>query len=115
MLEGDDNTKFYHKFTNGRKTINTIWQLSNEQGHPVDTFPQLAALAFSHFKKIYRVPPTVNLAEIIQVAQLFLRFLDQEEGRELTKEVTLGDWKPPSNGSRKIRVLGRTIGQWNST
>jgi len=25
LLEGDDNTKFYHKFVNGRKAINTIW------------------------------------------------------------------------------------------
>lgn len=25
MHEGDENTKFYHKFTNGRKVINTIW------------------------------------------------------------------------------------------
>eukprot|EP00253_Pinus_taeda_P013627 PITA_13627 len=39
MLEEDDNTKFYHKFANGRKAINTIWQLPNEQGHPLNTFP----------------------------------------------------------------------------
>eukprot|EP00253_Pinus_taeda_P023577 PITA_23577 len=57
MLEGDDNTKFYHKFANGRKAINTIWELPNEQGHPLNTFPQLAALASSHFKQIYRAPP----------------------------------------------------------
>eukprot|EP00253_Pinus_taeda_P016616 PITA_16616 len=25
IKEGDDNTKFYHKFANGRKSINTIW------------------------------------------------------------------------------------------
>eukprot|EP00253_Pinus_taeda_P016547 PITA_16547 len=91
MLEGDDNTKFYHKFANGRKAINTIWKLPNEQGQPLNTFPQLAALASSHFKQIYRAPPIVNLAEIIHVAQLFPRFVDQEGGRELTKEVTLGE------------------------
>eukprot|EP00253_Pinus_taeda_P016512 PITA_16512 len=33
MLEGDENTKFYHKFANGRKAINTIWQLQNDQGY----------------------------------------------------------------------------------
>lgn len=30
ILEGDDNRKFYHKFTNGQKEINTIWHLNNE-------------------------------------------------------------------------------------
>lgn len=91
MLEGDDNTKFYHKFANGRKAINTIWQLSNEQGHIVNTFPQLASLANYHFKQTYRAPPVENLAEIIQVAQLFPCFLDQEAGMELNKENTIGE------------------------
>ena len=30
IQEGDANTKFYHKFANGRKAINTIWQLQYE-------------------------------------------------------------------------------------
>jgi len=50
LLEGDDNTKFYYKFANGRKNINTIWQLLDEHGHHANTFPQLATLANSHFK-----------------------------------------------------------------
>lgn len=70
MEEGDNNTKFYHKFENGRKAINTIWQHPDERGQIV------ASLASSHFKKIYRAPPDVNLAKIIQVAQLFPRFVE---------------------------------------
>lgn len=89
MHEGDENTKFYHKFVNGRKNINTIWQLQNEQGKFVNTFPQLAELATSHFKRTYSAPRDTNLAEIIKVAQLFPIFVDQEEGGELTTEVTL--------------------------
>lgn len=76
LLEGDDNTKFYHKFANGRKNINTIRQLLDEHGHHANTFPQLATLANSHFKHIYKAPPEANLAKIMQVAHLFPRFVD---------------------------------------
>lgn len=48
-------------------------------------------MASSHFKQIYRAPPNANLTEIIQVAQLFPRFVEQEDGRELAKEFTLGE------------------------
>lgn len=91
LLEGDDNTNFYHKFANGRKAINTIWQLSNEQGHIVNNFPQLDSLVNSHFKQTYRAPLVVNRGEIIQIAQLFPHFVDQEASRELTKEITIGE------------------------
>lgn len=30
LMEGHDNTKFYQKFVNGCKAINTFWQLANE-------------------------------------------------------------------------------------
>eukprot|EP00253_Pinus_taeda_P029406 PITA_29406 len=65
LREGDDNTKFYHKFSNGRRAINTIWKLTNEQGVEVDTFPHLASLVTSHFKQVYQNPPNATLVEVI--------------------------------------------------
>lgn len=29
LTEGDESTKFFHKFANGRKAINTTWELHN--------------------------------------------------------------------------------------
>eukprot|EP00253_Pinus_taeda_P027834 PITA_27834 len=106
LLDGDDNKKFYHKLANGRKSINTIWQLSNEQGHTVNTFSQLASLVTSHFKRTYRAPPYANLAEIIQVAQLFPRFVDQEADRELSKEITIGELKATIKWFKKDKSPG---------
>lgn len=76
MKEGDANTKFYHKFSSGRKAINTIWQLQNAQGQVVNTFQQLDELATSHFKQIYHDTRELNLAYNIRVAQLFMRFIE---------------------------------------
>eukprot|EP00253_Pinus_taeda_P019805 PITA_19805 len=106
LQEGDDNTKFYRKYENGRKAINTIWQLSNDQCLTVNTFPQLASLASSHYKKIYRAPTNVNLTEIIQVVQLFPRVVEQEDARELTMEVTLGELEASLKWFKKDKSPG---------
>lgn len=55
LRERDENTKFYHKFSNGRRAYNTIWNLTNEQGAVADTFPQLASLATTHLSKSTRI------------------------------------------------------------
>ena len=57
----------------------------------MDTFPQLATLTTSHFKQVYQAPPNPTLEEVIRVAQLFPRFVDQEDSMDLNREVTLGE------------------------
>lgn len=78
---------------NGHKAINTIWQLTNEQGNTMNTFLQLAALATSHFNRIYRAPPNDTVVEVIHITQLFPRFVDQEDALDLSREVTMGELK----------------------
>jgi len=65
LLEGDDNTKLFYKYANGKKAINTIWHLKNEQGIRVNNLQQLTTLATSHYKQLYKAPPNATLAEII--------------------------------------------------
>ena len=48
----------------------------------------------------------MNLAEIIQVAQLFPLFVAQEEGRELTKEVSWGELEATLKWFKKDKSLG---------
>ena len=64
-----------------------------------------------HFKQIYRAPQNVNLVEIIRVAQLFPRFLDQEEGRELTKEVIIGKLEATLKWIKKDKSPG--LDRWS--
>lgn len=90
LKEGDDKTKFFHRHANGRKAINTIWELKKEDGTTVNTFRGLASLATAHFKKIYKEPPHATMAEILRIAQNFSRFVDEEAGLDLTKEVSMG-------------------------
>lgn len=91
VQQGDANTKFYHKFANGRKAINTIWQMQDGQGGTSNTFPQLASLANSHFKSAFQDTRDTNLVEIIRVAQLFPRYVELEDEEYLVRDVTLDE------------------------
>eukprot|EP00253_Pinus_taeda_P008270 PITA_08270 len=91
LLEGDANTKFYHKFANGRKAINTIWELMDENGHPITSQRNLANLATGHFRGIYKAPADVNILEIMRIIELFPSFVNQEDSEELMKEVTMAE------------------------
>lgn len=71
LTEGDNNTKFYHKFANGRKAINTIWELKDNRGQTVSSQQNLARLATEHFRGIYKVTGVINILEIMRVAKLF--------------------------------------------
>eukprot|EP00253_Pinus_taeda_P013872 PITA_13872 len=106
MKEGDANTKLYHKFSNGRKAINTIWQLQNAQGQVVKTFQKLDELTTSHFKQIYCVPREVNLEKIIGVAQLFPRLVEQEEEEDLSKAVSLEELEATLKWFKKYKIPG---------
>eukprot|EP00253_Pinus_taeda_P030204 PITA_30204 len=91
LLEGDANTKFYHKFANGRKAINTIWELMDENGHPITSQRNLANFATGHFRGIYKARADVNILEIMRIIELFPSFVNQEDSEELMKEVTMAE------------------------
>jgi hypothetical protein len=35
---GDENTKFFQAYARGRKLANTIWELKNAEGDPIQSF-----------------------------------------------------------------------------
>jgi len=106
LMEGDANTKFYHKFANGRKIINTIWELKNDQGQPVSQQHNLARLATEHFRGIYKAPEEVNILEIMRVAELFPRYIEQEDSEELQKEVTMAELEATLKWFKKDKSFG---------
>eukprot|EP00253_Pinus_taeda_P016780 PITA_16780 len=106
LLEGDANTKYYHKFANGRKIINTIWELKDEHGHQVSSQKNLARLATAHFHGIYKAPADVNILEIMRVIEHFPRFIEQEDSEELLKEVTMAELEATLKWFKKDKSHG---------
>ena len=101
LKSGDENTKFFQKFTQGRKEANTIWDMKNEEGEKVSSFKSLAKLGVHHFQSLYKEQVGSTLAEIIQLAQLFPQFVDAEENIELMEEVMMEELKSTLHSFQK--------------
>jgi len=88
LQSGDENTKFFQAYAKGRKCSNTIWGLPSVGGELVTSFEGLAALGVEHFGALFKEQEVASIAEVIQVAQLFPRFVDEETNQKLMGEVT---------------------------
>lgn len=83
LKEGDDNTKLYHKHENGRKAINTIWELKNGQGIPRASTGNLPLLPWSKSCALH---------------SLFLGSWIRRQSNNSQRRYPLESWKQPLNG-----------------
>ena len=68
LKSGDENTKYFQAYAQGRQRANTIWELKNFDGEKVSSFRNLADLGINHFQSLFKAPGGASLAEIIQMA-----------------------------------------------
>jgi hypothetical protein len=71
-----------------RKSVNTIWELTNREGRKVDNFQDLAKLEVQHFEEVFKQPKKANIEEILKVASYFLLLVGEEENEMMYKVVT---------------------------
>lgn len=91
LLLGDENTKKIHNYTKGRKTMNTIWKLKDEEGREANTFESLSSLGRNHFQNLFSEQRGTSLAEIIRTALSFPKYVEEEaeglQGEDTLEEV----------------------------
>ena len=85
---GDKNTKFFHAYAKGRKDLNTIWCLEDDRGRRRESFEELDETGVEHFQNLFKAPVGAHIVEIMQVAQVFPRFVGEEENNSLVEEVS---------------------------
>lgn len=105
LQAGDDNTRFFQNYAKGRKVSNTIWNLPLPDGGVADT-NKLSHLGTSHFKNLFTNPPRSNLADIINVARHFPRFVNDDKVEELIALVTAGELEGTLKWFKKDKSLG---------
>lgn len=88
LKSGDENTKFFHNFAKGRKSINTIWSLKNEDGRDVKSFSDLSGLGKRHFHNLYSEQREATIVEVLNTVQCFPRFIEEEDSEDLSIPVT---------------------------
>ena len=103
---GDEITKFFHAYARGRKAVNTVWSLKDDQGSTHDIFEGVASMGVEHFKKLYKAPVQASLVEVICIALVFPRFSDEEDNLALLEEVTDGELKAILQSFQKDKSSG---------
>eukprot|EP00253_Pinus_taeda_P033452 PITA_33452 len=84
LKAGDENTSFFHNYSKGRKSANTIWSLKDEEGRQISTFSGLSSLGQRHFQRLFSDPGEATIGEVIRTAQCFPRFVEEGEAEELS-------------------------------
>jgi hypothetical protein len=85
--KGDENTKFFHAYAMGRKAMNIIWHLQDNQRAEISYFDGLANFGKTHFQSLFKAREGSNLVDIVRMALFFPRFVDDEDNRDLYAEV----------------------------
>ena len=103
---GDENTKFFHAYARGRRVANTIWSLQDEEGNTHVTFEDKATCGVNHFQRLFKAPPHATIEEVIRLAQMFPRFVDEKDNGELMKEVSEDELKEVLGSFQKDKSPG---------
>ena len=70
------------------------------------TFDGMARLGVEHFKNLFKEHAQMSIAEVIRTAQLFLRFVEEDDNVVLMEEVTEGELKEVLHSFQKEKSLG---------
>jgi hypothetical protein len=106
LASGDENTKFFQAFAKGRRCANTIWHLRDQEGNLENSFEGMARLGKNHFQELFRAENQATIEEVVQMAQLFPRFVDEEDNRLLMEEVLEEELKEVLHSFQKDKIPG---------
>lgn len=89
LKSGGENMEFLHAFAKRRELLNIIWCLQDDQGRKIPYFNGFENLGKQYFENLFKAPLETSIAEVIQIAQFFLRMVDEDECRDLIYEISM--------------------------
>ena len=93
LLCGDDNTPFFHKFSNYRKIVNTIWKIANDEGNLDEGSESIAKEGVQHFESLFQEVKNLYLLEVVMSASFFSTSISEDDNEELMKVITMQELK----------------------
>jgi hypothetical protein len=88
LASGDRNTKFFHAYANSRKQINTIWEMSKEDGTMISSNQDLQKEAVGFFRNIFLAHPNLSITDQLAILRNYPRMFTEEDSQRLTLPVT---------------------------
>jgi hypothetical protein len=89
LAAGDRNTKFFHAYANSRKHINTIWDITKEDGTTITNNSDLQKEAGDYFQKLFKAQGNLVITDQLAVLRNYPRMFTEEEGSRIVDPVSL--------------------------
>jgi hypothetical protein len=91
LASGDRNTKFFHAYANSRKQINTIWDITKDDGTIITNNLELQKEAVDYFQNVFKAQDNLAISDQLAVLRNYPRMFSVEEGLRLVEPVTLAE------------------------
>jgi hypothetical protein len=88
LASGDRNTKFFHAYANSRKQINTIWEITKDDGTMITSNQGLQKEVVGFFQNIFMAQPNLYISDQLAVLRNYPRMFTEEDSLRLTEPVT---------------------------
>jgi hypothetical protein len=89
IRSGDQNTKFFHNFTNFRRNNKYIWEIMDDEGHIHTGQKNIKAEAIKHLNIFSRSNDDPSTPEQVRVAEKFSRMITEAEAEVLYAPIQL--------------------------
>jgi hypothetical protein len=110
LASGDRNTKFFHAYANSRKHINTIWDITKEDGTVINCNHELHKEAVGFFQNTFKAHENIYITDQLAVLRNYPRMFSEEEGQRVVDPVTLAEILSTLKRFSASKSLGRMAG-----
>ena len=83
---GDENTSYFHKYTNQGRNANNIWTLKKKDGTEEESVEDLDKEGVDYFSDLYKEESRVTIEEVVKMNNLFTSFVTAEDNHMLMKK-----------------------------
>lgn len=103
MQNGDQNTKFFHRFASARKRKNDFHRIKNQAGEWQETGEGIQGVVTSYFVELFK--STFSISKLTD--REVVNQVTDEEKRELTREITTMEVKSVIFSMHPEKATGR--------
>jgi len=103
LAAGDRNTKKFHAYARYRKQINTVWDITKEDGTIISNNSEIQKEVVDYFQNLFKVHDNLGITDQLTVLRNFPRMFFEEEGSSINEPVSLSELLKTLKGFKRSK------------